>query len=164
MEIHFAEEYSAGMKVDLTRTQCEELLARNHYAHLGCIIDDEPYVVPITYVFREGILYGATHEGRKIDAMRARPKVCVQTETVASPHEWESVVCMGRFEEVKDHTAAQQIKLMLAEEFGKHVLKKEEPPVSTAVEDIQERKNHPHADAVAYRIIPERMTGRAEKI
>ena len=87
------------MTIDLTPQECESVLAGNVYAHLGCCADNEPYVVPITYVFSGGFLYGFTHEGLKTEIMRKNPKICIQVQHIAGEHEWESVFCWGNGED-----------------------------------------------------------------
>src|SRR6185436_1035733 len=110
------------------KAECEAILDGNIYGHLGCSDGDEPYVVPITYVYHDGFIYGFTHEGQKIEIMRKNPKMCVQVEHVKNQKEWESVMCWGLFEEVTDEKSIQNIKLLLAEQHGKVLLAKEEPP------------------------------------
>lgn len=95
-------EYAAAMPTDLTKEECEQVLVSNVYAHFGCVDGDEAYVVPITYVYRDGYIYSYTHDGRKIEIVRKNPKVCVQVEQVESGSAWRSVMCWGLFEEVAD--------------------------------------------------------------
>lgn len=145
----------------LTDIECERLLEAQYYGHLGCCDGDEPYVVPITYAYRDGYIYGYTHEGRKIEIVRRNPKVCVQIENVKNENEWESVICWGMFEEITDPNTIRKAKLLLAEERGKFVLSGKEVPVSPLIADT--RASHEES-TVVYRIKPTRMTGKAERV
>lgn len=151
------------MQTDLTKSECEKILADNHYAHLACIDGDEPYLVPITYVYEGVFLYGCTKEGKKIDVMRKHKKVCVQVECVQSPDSWESVVCWGTFEEVTDAKNIQRVKLMFAEKHGDILLHGKKSPVMPVIKNLHEDRSDHAAMNVVYRIMPYRMTGKAEK-
>jgi uncharacterized protein len=148
------------MRTDLTNDQCEEILFAQHYGHLGCWDGHEPYVLPITYVYADGFLYGYTQEGRKVDAMRQHPRICIQIENVKNAHDWESVVCWGQFEEVTDEDSRQRVKLMLAEEHGKGVLDEGKDIVSPMVENLHKQEKD---NSVVYRMRPDKISGRAEK-
>jgi len=148
------------MVIELTPAQCENILAGNHYAHLGCLDGDEPHVVPITYAYENGCFYGFTFEGAKIMVLRNNPKMCVQVENIVSEHEWESVMCWGLFEEITENEETQRIKLAFAERHGDAILGHEDPPVTPGVHESHPRsKKKP----VVYRMRPYRVTGRAER-
>src|SRR3989338_104966 len=114
--------YPRVMKIDLPQHRCEEILAANHYGHLGCCDDGEPYVLPVTYVYRDGFLYGFSEEGHKVEILRKNPKLCLQVERVESGLEWESVLCWGLFEEVTDAASIQAVKLLFGQQHGEIVL------------------------------------------
>jgi len=67
------------------------------YAHIGLVDGDEPYVVPMNYgyLLENGrltlYLHGAMR-GRKLDVMRANPKVCFSLESDIAPFEGD-VAC-----------------------------------------------------------------------
>ncbi len=147
------------MRSDLTPAQCEEILKKNWYGHLGCIDNGQPYVIPITYVYEDGILYGLSLEGRKIEIMRKNPHICVQVEQIESEDDWESVICWGEFEEITDPESIRDTKLLIADLHGQAVLRHEKPPVSPVVKSLQKRID----ESVVYRMKPTRITGKAEK-
>lgn len=151
------------MKVDLTPSECLELLSEHFYAHLGCAENDEPYVLPITYIYKDGFLYGSTQEGRKVDIMRKNPKICIQVERMGSGLEWESVICWGMFEEVTDEKSMQDIKLLFGEQHGKILLEEGKTPVSPTVKNLSMQRSGYPENTVIYRMKPYRMTGKAEK-
>lgn len=97
---------------DLTSAECEAVLANECYGHLGFIGDDgKPHVLPVTYVHSGEAIYSISEEGEKIDAMRQRPEVCLQAETLQLPDKWHSVQVWGTYEELnnKDLHAIQKL-------------------------------------------------------
>jgi uncharacterized protein len=148
------------MMTDLTKDECERILTASRYAHLGCCDGDEPYVVPITCIYKDGFLYGFTHEGQKIDLLRKNPKMCVQVEHVAGEHEWESVMCWGMFEEITDEKNKQAVKILFAERHGESILAGEEPDVSPMASSLHLPKDD---SAIVYRMQPYRVSGKAER-
>ena len=45
-------------------------------ARLGCIVDDEPYVVPINCHLENDCLYSHSLPGLKISGLRKNPRAC----------------------------------------------------------------------------------------
>ncbi len=87
----------------------EDVLHSQVYAHLGMALNNEPYVVPITYAYRDGYLYGHTYDGKKIEMTRKNPRVCVQIMNMNNMRNWQSVICYGTFEELKGKEATEAI-------------------------------------------------------
>jgi nitroimidazol reductase NimA-like FMN-containing flavoprotein (pyridoxamine 5'-phosphate oxidase superfamily) len=92
----------------------EDLLFRHHVGHLACVVDGAPYVVPISYVYDGGALYGQTFPGRKLSALRVRPEICFELDEQADAYTWRSVVADGVFEEVTDGTQRSAALALLA--------------------------------------------------
>jgi hypothetical protein len=77
-----------------------ELLATQRLARLGCIAEGEPYVVPVNYAFDgESVIIHSLY-GRKIEAMRENPRVCLQVDEIQNEFKWKSVIVYGRYEEI----------------------------------------------------------------
>jgi uncharacterized protein len=87
---------------ELTAKECGEVLTRMGFGRLGCARDNQPYVVPIYFAYEPDHLYGFSTFGRKIEWMRANPKVCVEVAEVASHFSWVSVILNGRYQELPD--------------------------------------------------------------
>src|SRR5262249_4286446 len=85
----------------LKDTEALEIVKAGKLGRLGCIDQDEPYVVPINYLLDGGAIYSHSLPGRKIDAMRARPRVCVQVDQIDDDFHWRSAIAFGNFEEVQ---------------------------------------------------------------
>ncbi len=87
---------------EMSRKECEDLLARQSLGHLACARENQPYIVPIYFASEPGQLYGFSTMGQKIDWMRRNPLVCVEVDEVIGATEWASVVVQGRYEEFPD--------------------------------------------------------------
>ena len=85
---------------DLHPDEIESVLHRHHVGRLAYVVDGEPYVVPITYTYQDGFVYGHTMPGQKLDAMRAEPRVSFEVDERWETDTWRSVVVRGIFEEL----------------------------------------------------------------
>ena len=140
------------MARELSEAEARMLLTEARVGRLGCIDGDEPYVVPINYVFETDIIYSHSLEGRKIDALRSNPKACLQVDAVASEVEWRSVIASGTFEEVRTPNERGEILRKLLSRF----------PKLTPVESVMAR-DAAAPDPIIFRIHVERITGVAEE-
>ena len=86
----------------LSQEKSRELLRRVTLARLACIADGEPYVVPVNYIFDGEEVLIHSLPGRKINAMRANPRVCLQVDEIEDDLGWKSVLAFGRYEEITD--------------------------------------------------------------
>lgn len=96
------------------RREMERILAEESTGYLGLSSGDEPYVVPLNYVYADGaIIIHCAFTGKKIDLMCANPRVCFavgrQTGSVTdhggatSCHvDSDSVICYGTARLVTD--------------------------------------------------------------
>ncbi|MGB8472965.1 MAG: pyridoxamine 5'-phosphate oxidase family protein [Candidatus Acidiferrum sp.] len=82
--------------------ECQQFLARTGFGRLGCAHNNEPYVVPIYFVYENDRLYGFSTFGRKIEWMRENPRVCVEVDEIATHSSWVSVILYGRYQELPD--------------------------------------------------------------
>lgn len=91
--------------------EVEAVLHHQHVGRLACLAGGRPYVVPITYAYAGGDVYGHALPGRKLTALRADPHVCFEVDERDDPTHWCSVVAEGRYEEVTEpaerHAALQ---------------------------------------------------------
>ena len=90
---------------EMTRAECLAVISGGRLARLGCARDNQPYVVPIYYAYERTpdggpVLYAFTTAGRKVEWMRANPRVCVEWDAVARYDRWTSVVAYGEYEEL----------------------------------------------------------------
>jgi nitroimidazol reductase NimA-like FMN-containing flavoprotein (pyridoxamine 5'-phosphate oxidase superfamily) len=92
---------------EMTRDDCIRVLAGTRLARLGCVRENQPYVIPVYLTYDvlpggEPCLYGFTTPGQKIEWMRANPLVCIEVDDVVAHDQWVSVVAFGRYEELPD--------------------------------------------------------------
>jgi nitroimidazol reductase NimA-like FMN-containing flavoprotein (pyridoxamine 5'-phosphate oxidase superfamily) len=84
----------------MSEEAARSLLRAGRTGRLGCVADNYPYVVPINYAFDGESVISHSLPGRKIDAMRASPRVCLQVDEVHDQMRWQSVLVFGTFEEL----------------------------------------------------------------
>lgn len=92
----------------LTTKEIDRLLTTQVTGRLGCVLNDQPYIVPINYVYKDAAIYAHSGPGNKIDAMRKNPLVCFQVDEVISVFNWKSAIIWGTFEELTDPAKKQQ--------------------------------------------------------
>lgn len=67
-----------------------EILTKGQILRLAMSLNDEPYVVPMNYGFKDGELFlHSALEGRKVTILKKNPKVCfevsIDTELIKNP-------------------------------------------------------------------------------
>jgi nitroimidazol reductase NimA-like FMN-containing flavoprotein (pyridoxamine 5'-phosphate oxidase superfamily) len=127
------------------------LLRSGRLARLGCVADGEPYVVPVNYVFDDECAISHSLPGRKINAMRAHPRVCLQVDEVTNQLEWRSVLAYGMFEEMMNPDERARALRHLLSLF----------PSLTPVESLIAGDANAPAPVV-YRVRVDRVTGLRE--
>lgn len=136
---------------EMSGDEAERLLEQVKYGHLGCSLNDEPYVVPVHYSYERPDIYIYTTDGRKSEIISENPRVCLQVEHVQDDGHWQSVLLSGdavRLEDPAEKEAALKIIL------------DDNPKLSPAV-SIKWSNNWIRENIeVIYRIIPSKITGR----
>lgn len=90
----------------------ETLLTRSIVGRIACNARGErPYLVPLAYAYDGESIYAVSGPGRKIDLMRADPRISFEVDHVETSDTWQSVVAEGEFEEV---TGADEIQMAIA--------------------------------------------------
>jgi len=143
----------AGMLVhELSRADCDAVLARATVVRLACVHDGEPYIVPLHVAFDGYHLYAVSTVGRKIEWMRANPRVCVEADEIADPSRWTTVLVFGDYEELageRDATARAWAEALLT------------PRVAFWTPGIAKSASRERVTPVIFRIRIARVTGRA---
>jgi nitroimidazol reductase NimA-like FMN-containing flavoprotein (pyridoxamine 5'-phosphate oxidase superfamily) len=62
--------------------------------------DGRPYLVPLAYGYDGAAIYAHSGPGRKLDLMRAEPRVTFEVDEAEAPDRWRSVIAEGTFEEI----------------------------------------------------------------
>ncbi|HEX8069619.1 MAG TPA: pyridoxamine 5'-phosphate oxidase family protein [Pyrinomonadaceae bacterium] len=88
----------------LSTDEAWALLRAGRLARLGCLADGDPYVVPVNYSADGARVLVHSLPGRKIAAMRAHPRVCLQVDDIRDQYSWRSVIAYGTYEELRGGT------------------------------------------------------------
>ena len=135
----------------LSEVEARNLIADGKLGRLGCVVNSEPYVVPINYVFEDGSIYSHSLPGRKIEVLRAHPRACLQVDEIENDFSWRSVIAYGNFEEIRVPSDRSSILGKLFARF----------PQLTPVESVM-AQDAGAPDSVVFRIRIDRITGVAE--
>ena len=144
------------MTGSLDVSEMEALLESEVVGHLGCHSAGRTYVVPVTFAYREGYVYGFTGEGLKVELMRQNPRVCIEVGRVQYFANWQTVIIDGEFQELRGEEAARAMALLYA-----HVKPKLQQDLT--VEELTNRAMPNGRGQVVFRIRVEQMTGRYER-
>jgi nitroimidazol reductase NimA-like FMN-containing flavoprotein (pyridoxamine 5'-phosphate oxidase superfamily) len=135
----------------LSDLEAHDVIKNGKVGRLGCIDNQEPYVVPINYLADEGSIYSHSLPGRKIDAMRAHPRACLQVDQIDDDFHWRSAIAFGNFEEITLPADRREILGKLLVRFPALT-----PVESTIVRDAGA------PDSIVFRIVVDRVTGVEE--
>ena len=135
----------------LTNEAARHLFHEAHVVRLGCIVNGEPYVVPINCHLEGDHLYSHSLYGLKIAALRENPRACVQIDEVESDLCWKSAIAFGKFEEVTKSTERADILAKLLRKF----------PMLTPVESAIAIDGGSQ-EVIVFRIKIERLTAVSE--
>ena len=98
---------------DLDKSQIDDLLKSELIGRVGCFDGNKVYVVPITYAYDNGYIYGHTKDGLKIQIMRNNPNVCFEIDWMKDLSNWKSVIVYGIFEELKGDEANKGLEILM---------------------------------------------------
>jgi nitroimidazol reductase NimA-like FMN-containing flavoprotein (pyridoxamine 5'-phosphate oxidase superfamily) len=93
---------------EMSERECLNALAGARLGRLACTHENQPYVVPMYFVYEEPYLYGFTTPGLKVEWMRSNPLVCVELDAVEDPKQWMSIIMFGKYEELEGRPAGEQ--------------------------------------------------------
>ena len=141
--------------------EIEELLRRETTGRIGCHSDRRTYVVPITYVYAAGSVYGHSPEGMKIRMMRQNPEVCFEVDRIQGATDWQSVIAWGRFEELQGEEAFRAMDLWI-ERFAGLVVSETSHPSYVLRRAAGGSPPNYGRGVILYRIALTEKTGRFE--
>jgi hypothetical protein len=134
----------------LRDTDALAILREGTMGRLGCIAAGWPYVVPVNYYFDGKDIYIHSLPGKKIDALRANHRVCLQVDEIKDTYNWRSVIAYGIFEEVSSEETRENVLTRLYSRLP-HMT----PVESKLVKGLKE--------TIVFRIQVEEVTGVGEK-
>jgi nitroimidazol reductase NimA-like FMN-containing flavoprotein (pyridoxamine 5'-phosphate oxidase superfamily) len=135
----------------LSNEESRRLLQTARLGRLGCIVNGEPYVVPINYYLEGDYLYSHSLPGLKITGLRENPNACVQVDEMETDLHWRSAIGFGKYEEITKPTERADILNRLLRSF----------PMLTPVESAL-AVDGSAPEVIVFRIKIERVTGVSE--
>lgn len=103
-----------GLIQHLDPDRIEALLAGSIVGRIACnAAGERPYLVPLAYAYDGESIYAVSGPGRKIDLMRADPRISFEVDRVEASDTWQSVVAEGEYEEVTDPDEIQMAIALL---------------------------------------------------
>lgn len=144
----------------MTGEEINALLIEAPVGHLGLAFENQPYIVPLNYLYSGGALYfHCALKGRKIDYIKANSKICFQvgsyggliTSDSACSHNYQfrSVMVEGTVEEVTDVVAKEAALRGIVAKYADTAIA-EKPIPAKKIEGVS-----------VYRILVETITGKS---
>ncbi len=139
------------MMTMLNEIEVRKVFQSARVARLGCIVNGEPYVVPISCHLEDDCLYSHSLPGLKISGLRENPRACVQVDEIESDLHWRSAIAFGKYEEITKSNEREEVLGSLLRKF----------PMLTPVESaIAVDASTPQV--IVFRIRIDRLTGVSE--
>jgi nitroimidazol reductase NimA-like FMN-containing flavoprotein (pyridoxamine 5'-phosphate oxidase superfamily) len=88
--------------IAMSQDECSAMLKRVSIGRLGCSLNDQPYVVPVTFSYEPNSLYIFSTVGKKIKWMRQNPKISLQADEIGNQSNWMSVIVTGTYLELPE--------------------------------------------------------------
>lgn len=102
----------------VSKQEAVEFLKSQLVAHLGTVIDDRPYVTPMSFVIDDERMLFRTLAGAKLDAIQSNPNVCIEVSTYDSETgDWMSVIVNGEAHLLDDAAIRQSVVAHLYEKY-----------------------------------------------
>jgi nitroimidazol reductase NimA-like FMN-containing flavoprotein (pyridoxamine 5'-phosphate oxidase superfamily) len=133
---------------ELTRAECDALLARNRVGRIAFSYHDHVDIEPIHFVFEDGWIYGRTSDGTKLRTLAHNRWLAFETDEVSALFDWQSVVVKGALyllESGGPRGDAYDHAISLLRTLSPHLLREDDPA--------------PHR-TVVFRIHADQVTGR----
>lgn len=138
------------MTKGLNESEAWAVIDGGRLGHLGCIDQGEPYVVPINYLVEDRSIYSHSLPGRKISALRAHKRACLQVDQIQNDFHWQSAIAFGSYEEINDDLKKTMVLGQLLERF----------PALTPVESHLASEGK--TEVVVFCLHVDKVTGAAE--
>ncbi len=139
---------------EMTEFECRKALQQATVGRLACARDNQPYVIPIYFVFHRDHIYAFSTLGQKVEWMRTNPRVCLEVDERTAHDRWQSIVVFGQYEELPDLPQYEAARVKALELLQQHIMWWEPAHVGAVHRDL------PHSDTpIFYRIKIDRITG-----
>jgi len=92
----------------ITKARAREFLEDALVAHIGVVVEGEPYVTPMSFIIHEGRILFRTKPGRRLEGIKTNPVVSIETSTFdETSGDWTSVIVKGNATIEKDDVVIQ---------------------------------------------------------
>lgn len=85
---------------EMSQYDIRNMIQHTPLGRLAYILDNRPFIVPLSFRFSGGSLYSFTTDGQKTKALRQNDAVCILFEHIESRAKWSTVVVQGRYREI----------------------------------------------------------------
>jgi nitroimidazol reductase NimA-like FMN-containing flavoprotein (pyridoxamine 5'-phosphate oxidase superfamily) len=140
---------------EMTVEECRKALLGAAFGRLASALDDQPYVVPVSFAVAGDYAYLFSMPGQKVEWMRRNPRVCLEVDGVDGQSNWTSIVVLGRYEELLDTPDDQPERLHAQKLLQRHAMWWQPGAVALANHVVRG-----DVTPVFYRIYMDRLTGR----
>jgi hypothetical protein len=96
---------NSGTSLGMDDLELDAFLSEQSTGTLSFSSDDEPYAIPISFGFLDGVAYVQLTHGensRKRRHLESNSRVCLTTYATSSVDDWASAVLRGRLEAVPE--------------------------------------------------------------
>jgi uncharacterized protein len=145
----------------LTQEKIDNLLKSQFVGRIGCHVNGETYIVPVTYAWEDDNIYIHAAEGKKLSMMRANNAVCFEVEHLEHMGQWETVIAQGIFEELHGDDAIKGLKI-LTNKLSPVIISETIPSGHEMMRKTNELMDFSKLKAVVFRIKLTKKTGRFE--
>lgn len=145
----------------LSTSEIESVLANNVVGRLGMQANGKVYIVPVTYVYDRGTVYGHTTEGLKVELLRKNAHCCFEVDEIKTIANWQSVIAWGRFEELQGEEAARALDIISIRLLP--LVPGETSHASRMGPTASGRTSTQLGNSIVYRIVLTEKTGRYER-
>lgn len=145
---------------ELNNDQIDNVLYSQVLGRLACTDGNQPYIVPVTYLYDGTYIYGQSNEGAKLKILRKNPSVCFEVDRLFNMRNWQSVILFGKFEELKGEESEKAREKLFDHVFPLMTSSTIHPFGHEVTAEVDDSSRVKH---IMYRIKIEKKTGRFEK-
>jgi nitroimidazol reductase NimA-like FMN-containing flavoprotein (pyridoxamine 5'-phosphate oxidase superfamily) len=146
----------------LNREQIDHVLRTELVGRIGCHDGGRTYIVPITYAYDGGHIYGHSAAGLKVRMMRADPHVCFEVDHMVDMANGQRVIAWGVYEELHGDDATEAMRYLIDRVSSLMASETSLPSHGLGAPSGHQGDTAGH-EAVIYRITLTEKTGRFEQ-